>query len=113
MCNLKPLNRNFVSCSKHDPDAIDAAQIEGRWQVESIRYEGTLDDGTAISAEPEHCDIFWTGDIIEFKGGSIYMGGRFTLSNDLWIIRHEHRQCFDIEYKYFYCDFEFVLKRVS
>jgi len=61
---------------KHDPDAIDAAQIEGRWQVESIRYEGTLDDGTAISAEPEHCDIFWTGDIIEFKGDSIYMGER-------------------------------------
>ena len=158
----------FVSCSKQDFDALDAAQIEGRWQVESIRYEGVLADGTAISAETEHCDIFWTGDIIEFKSGSVFMGEKgdsfyslfsgypgsivysivdhhlyipeqmfpnfeedagdgwtvtlttsvgewsfpYTLSDDTWIIRHEQRQWFDIEYKYIDADFEFVLKRV-
>ena len=158
----------FVSCHKHNPDAIDAAQIEGRWQVESIRYEGTSSDCTTISAESEHCDIFWTGDIIEFKSGSVFMGEKgnsfyslfsgypgsivysivdrhlyipeqmfpnfeedagdgwtatlttsvgewsfpYTLSDDTWIIRHEQRQWFDIEYKYIDADFEFVLKRV-
>ena len=160
----------FLSCTEQDPDAIDAAQIEGRWQVESIRYEGTSSDGTTISAETEHCDIFWTGDIIEFKNGSVYMGEKgssfyssfrgypgsinysivdhqlfipeqvfpdyeedagggwtftftttvgewsfpYTLSDDTWIIRHEHRTWFDIEeLSYLNCDFEFVLKRVG
>ena len=160
----------FVSCHKHNPDAIDAAQIEGRWQVESIRYEGTSSDGTTISAESDHCDIFWTGDIIEFKNGSVYMGEKgssfyssfrgypgsiqysivdhqlfipeqvfpdyeedagggwtftltttvgewsfpYTLSDDLWIVRHENRTWFDIEeLSYLNCDFEFVLKRVG
>lgn len=160
----------FLSCTEQDPDAIDTAQIEGRWQVESIRYEGTSSDGTTISAEPEHCDIFWTGDIIEFKNGSVYMGEKgssfyssfrgypgsiqysivdhqlfipeqvfpdyeedadggwtftltttvgewsfpYTLSDDLWIVRHENRTWFDIEeLKYLNCDFEFVLKRVG
>lgn len=159
----------FLSCTEQDPDAIDTAQIEGRWQVESIRYEGTSSDGLAVSAEPEHCDIFWTGDIIEFKNGSVYMGEKgssfyssfrgypgsinysivdhqlfipeqvfpdyeedagggwtftftttvgewsfpYTLSDDTWIIRHEHRTWFDIEYKYLTCDFVFVLKRVG
>ena len=36
----------------------------------------------------------------------------YTLSDDTWIIRHEQRQWFDIEYKYIDADFEFVLKRV-
>lgn len=159
----------FVSCTKENLNGIDAAMVEGHWKVESIRYEGTLDDGTKVSGEPEHCDIFWTGDIIEFNSGSVYMGekgaefysyfigypgsikysivdsqlfipeqtfpdyeedagGGWTvtlatsvgewllpcsLSDDIWIIRHEHRGWFDMEYGSFYCDFEIVLKKVS
>lgn len=155
------------SCSKQNADAIDAMTVEGRWLVECIRYDGVLDDGTEVSAEPEHCDIFWTGDIIEFRSGSVYMGEKgtsfyssfrgypgsinysivdrqlfipeqelldyeedtgggwtvtlvasvgewllpYTLSDDIWIIRHENRGWFESEYGLFSCDFEIVLKR--
>lgn len=158
----------FISCTKEDLDTIDSAKVEGRWKVESIRYEGTLADGTNVSGEPNHCDIFWTGDVVEFKNGSVYMGEignsfysylngypgsidysivdrklfipeqtfpsyeedagggwtvsisvsvgewslPYTLSDDTWIIRHEHRGWFEMEYNSFYCDFEIILKRV-
>ena len=41
----------FVSCSKQDFDALDAAQIEGRWQVESIRYEVKATHSTRSSVD--------------------------------------------------------------
>lgn len=147
-----------VSCTKEDLDAIDSVKVEGCWKVESIRYEGTLADGTEVRGEPEHCDIFWTGDIVEFKSGSVFLGEKgdsfysyfngypgsiaysiverklfipeqtfpsyevdagggwtvtiavsvgewslpYAISNDTWIIRHEHRAWFEMEYKDFY-----------
>ena len=64
----------FLSCSKLDPDPIDPTLIEGYWRVESIRYEGILPDGTKVSDEPVHCDVFWTGDVVEFRGGLMFQG---------------------------------------
>ena len=68
----------FVSCSKQYSEAHDAALIEGRWKVESIRYVGTLNDGTEVSNEVNDCDFFWVGDIVEFKGGELFLGERGT-----------------------------------
>ena len=64
----------FLSCSKEEPEAIDAALIEGRWKVESIRYVGHLSNGNVITGESDSCDIFWTGDIVEFKNGELFEG---------------------------------------
>ena len=158
-----------LSCSKEDTDARDAASIEGRWKVESIRYTGTLVDGTKVSGESDHCDFFMIGDVMEFKEGKLYLGEKgsgfyssfssypgsiqysivnhrlfipeqvfsdapqdagegwslsftvtidecfmpYSLTEDTWVIRYEHRGWFDIVHHSFDCDFEFVLKRVE
>ncbi|MBQ6761491.1 MAG: hypothetical protein IJP49_01945 [Bacteroidales bacterium] len=159
----------FISCSKQYSDAHDAALIEGRWKVESIRYVGTLNDGTEVSNEENDCDFFWVGDIVEFKGGELFLGEKgsglyslfsgypgsiqysivnhqlfipeqvfedypqdtgngwtatmtitvgewtlpYSLSEDTWIIWRKHRIWSAVGYGQFYCDFEFILKRVE
>ena len=52
----------------------------------------------------------WTASLVVSVGEWSFP---YTLSDDIWIIRYEHRPWSEKEYKSFYADFEFVLKRVK